>query len=89
VDDRHGRTARAERLSGGEEALLLACDAPASRAKALAVAARHLPDADPTALEPVLRKLIDLDVIGEVGEQLVTLALLPEGFTVNGLARAS
>jgi hypothetical protein len=88
VDERAGRVPRHARPSVAEEALLLACDAPASRARALTAAARHVPDADPASLEPLLRRLVEEDVIAEAGENLVTLALLPEGFTVNGLARA-
>jgi hypothetical protein len=89
LDERAGYERSAERLSAAEEALLLACDGPISRKRALEAAVRAIPAGDPDALEKVLARLVERDLVVEAGESLVTLALLPEGFIRNGLARAS
>ncbi|WP_257459659.1 RiPP maturation radical SAM C-methyltransferase [Archangium lipolyticum] len=75
IDSRFTVSPRSERLSAEALALLLACDAPASREQALRAVAGDSRSVDPT---PVLERLIEQGVIASIGSLLVTLAILPE-----------
>jgi ribosomal peptide maturation radical SAM protein 1 len=74
VDSRYNRPAPAMRLGPSELAVLLACDAPRSRAGALHAAAAQALNED---VEAALDRFLERGVIAQVGHKLITLALLP------------
>jgi ribosomal peptide maturation radical SAM protein 1 len=74
VDTRFNRLPSTLRLTAAELALLVACDAPTSREKALRSATGQ---ATSSELSEALERLIKRSVVAEVGERLLTLALLP------------
>lgn len=84
IDSRFNLEPVTRKLAGRELALLSACDAPVSRARALRLATKQLSRASTPAaatgesLEPLLDELIESSVIAEVGGRLITLALMPE-----------
>jgi hypothetical protein len=67
---------------------MLACDAPVSRARALAKAARALGDSDLYGAEGTLSVLEEHEAITTVGNLLVTLPLLPPDLRAGDLSRA-
>ena len=73
VDSRQGFQASSRPLDAAELGLLLACDGPTSRPRALETVGR----AGAPAPEPALERLLGEGVIAAVGKFLVTLALLP------------
>lgn len=80
-DSRYPFDPTALRLSDEQAALLVACDGPTSREKAIERTAAALGNgrgAEAPALEGVLRDLCDRGWVAEVGLRMVTLALLPK-----------
>ncbi len=83
IDSRFNAESTTVRLNDLQRALLVACDAPVTRAAALRRAGKALsrsPEGLISAgrLERALGDLIERGVIAEIGTRLVTLALLPE-----------
>ena len=78
IDRRFNRPSVRRPLGKEEIALLLACDAPASAAKAIERARTRLGDGiDEGELEAARERLLEGAVLAELGGRLVTLAFLP------------
>ncbi len=88
TDTRFNFTPSSRRVHDEELALLVACDVPVSRDRALRRASSTL-EAVPSDLEATLVELIDRSVIAELGSRLVTLALLPPREGLAGSRRGN
>lgn len=92
VDTRYTKTGakgheRVRPLPGTELAMLLACDAPISPARAITRVVES-GAGDAGSAETALSRLVAGDVIARAGDLLVTLALLPQQLDRPPLARA-
>ncbi len=87
VDSRFNVERASERLTESTLALLLACDGPSSREKALRAAAEATGASGTEGLERELARLLERGIIAHLGSLLVTLALLPEGLRMERLSR--
>lgn len=88
LDGRFTRHQRHFRLSEPQVAALLACDAPTSRARALAKATNALDESLRDGVDEALAVLEEREAVVSIGDLLVTLPLLPPDLRAGNLSRA-